>query len=338
MKILLTILLIITTNLFGQVQNPIDVYESTLKVGGFATEEYMCGLAEGDQLIFNFEEVDGKELKEVEIIEYPSSSKFMDYKTAKITNKVLNILTTGIYKFRFTNSAIAGRICKFKIQRIPVSEKTKNFNTSVYWHTVDDTTYNDVEEKYLIKADTFINNITDQVAKVHSSTSEQGNKTSFNFILPPNTKVWSYYIGVNQGGQKVFKDATQQLSQSASPLISKIPGYGPLAALALNGISYLTSLQSGESVQYWIVDGANLGLFNSGQRFNCFKKGDVLNDFSKMTSPLNGQYFLCLYNENEFRAIDVTVKITAICVNEQWGIHTVKKMNVNSRKAPYLKN
>jgi hypothetical protein len=108
---------------FGQ--TPIDVAESTLKVGGLGDEVFYYGFAEGDQLIFNFEELKGKELKELEIIELPSSSKFMDYKTKKIQNKIINVNRTGIYKFRFANSAISGRICKFKIQRIPASEATK---------------------------------------------------------------------------------------------------------------------------------------------------------------------------------------------------------------------
>jgi hypothetical protein len=43
------------------------------------------GFAEGDQMIFSFEEL--KELKESEIIEMPTSSKFMDYKSIKFTNK-----------------------------------------------------------------------------------------------------------------------------------------------------------------------------------------------------------------------------------------------------------
>ena len=100
----------------GYGQTPVDVAESTLKVGILGEEIFYFGFAEGDKLIFNFEEVNGKELKEIEIIELPSTSKFSDYKSKKIENKILNIKRTGIYKFRFSNSAISGRICKIKIQ------------------------------------------------------------------------------------------------------------------------------------------------------------------------------------------------------------------------------
>jgi hypothetical protein len=322
----------------GQAQNPIDIYESTMKIGGRGTEEYLCGFAEGDQLVFNFEEINKKELTEVEILEYPSSSKFMDYKTSNITNKVLNIARTGVYKFRFSNSALIGRICKIKIQRIPSNEQTKNFNTTVYWKIKSDTTFEDIQEKYLIRADTIINNITDQVAKVHSTTNLEGSKTAMNFILPLNTVAWSYYIGVDQTSQKIFADATHKIAETASPLVSSIPGYGPLAALALNGTSYLTSAQTGENVQYWFVSNPNQSLFIAGQRFNYIKNGNVINDFSRMISPLKGQYFLCLYNDNAVQAIDVIVKITAVCVNEQWGTRNVRKIDIKSVEVPYLKN
>src|SRR6187551_3935705 len=100
-------------------QKPIDIAESSIKVGIKAEEEVYFGFAEGDKLIFSFEEAGGKEMKEIEIIEMPSSSKFLEFKTSKIENKTINIARTGIYKFRFANSAILPRVCKYKIQRIP---------------------------------------------------------------------------------------------------------------------------------------------------------------------------------------------------------------------------
>jgi hypothetical protein len=319
-------------------QKPIDVAESTFKISPFGEEVFYYGFAEGDQLIFNFEEANGKELKEIEIIELPSSSKFLDYKSKKIENKTFNISKTGIFKFRFSNSAMTGRVCKFKIQRIPANDATKNFNTSVYWRTVFDTTYTTVQEKYLIKADTTISNITDQIAKVHSQGNLNGNKTTFNFLLPENTVAWSYYIGVDQAGQQVYQNATTELASKAAPLLAKMPGYGPLAALALGGISYLTQLQSGEDIDFYIVDGNNVNLFLGGQSFSYIKKGKVINDYSKMTSPLKGTWHVCLYNDNAITGVSVSVKITAIIVKEEWGVRPAKKMQVASREEPYLKN
>jgi len=71
-------------------QTTINLAESTLKVNGLSDEEFYFGFAEGDQIVFNFKELRGKELKEIEIIELPSSSKFMDFKSKKIENKTTN--------------------------------------------------------------------------------------------------------------------------------------------------------------------------------------------------------------------------------------------------------
>ncbi len=337
MNKLIFIVSLISTSLSAQ--TIIDVTETTLKIGAHGGEElFYYGFAEGDQLIFNFQEVNGKELKEIEITELPSSSKFMDYKSKKIENKTLNITKTGIYRFRFLNTALTGRICKIKIQRIPASETTKNFNSSVYWKTIYDTTYSTTQEEYLIKTDTTISNITDQTAKVHSVGNNYGNKTTFNFILPKNTVSWSYYIGVDQAGQQAYAQAMSELSNNASPIIARLPGYGPLAALALNCTSYLPVLQAGEDIDFYIVTGANVNLFLAGQAFNCLKRGKVINDFSKMTNPSEGQLHVCLSNDNAITGVNVAVKITAIVVTPFWGERPVTKMHIRSQQEASLKN
>lgn len=316
----------------------IDVVESTLKIGALGEEVFYYGFAERDKIIFNFEVLKGKELKEIEIIELPSSTKFSDYNAVAINDKVLTVQKTGIYKFRFSNSGVTGRICNYRIQRIPSSEASINFNTSVYWKTIYDTTYYKVNENYLISKDTMVHNITDQIAKVHSATNSNGNKSSFNFTLPANTVSWSYYIGVDQAGQNAFNEASKELSQKASPYISSIPGYGPLAALALGSTSYIAQLQSGEDIDYYICDGNNVNLFLVGQVFYYIKKGKVLNESARMTTNLKGSYHFCLSNDNAITGVTVVVKVTAISVTENWGTRSVEKMKITSWKMPYLKN
>ena len=100
-------------------QEPIDVAEIAIKIGAKGEEELYYGFAEGDQIVFSFKEADEREVKEVEIIELPSNSKFQDIETKEIKNKIIKVNKKGIYKFRFYNSALLkGRICKVKIQRI----------------------------------------------------------------------------------------------------------------------------------------------------------------------------------------------------------------------------
>ena len=317
--------------------NKILVTQTTVKIGSVKTEELYFGFDEGDKVIFNYELIKGKNLKEVEIFEYPNSSIFMDYKTKEIKDKIIEIHKKGIYKFSFKNTSLGIRICKIKIERIPANTENTRFNTTVYWKILRDTNYYYKDEKYLISKDTNIINVVSSTVKVHSTTNAHGNKTSFNFTLPDNTVSWSYYIGVDQSGQEAYENATKNLAKKVGPLVAKIPNYGPLAALALGGTSYIAKLQNGEDVDYYIVKGNNVNLFLSGEAFSYIKKGKVINDFGRITSPLTGNLHFCLENDNAVAGITVTVKIVAVTVKENWGIRKVKKYNVKIRKEPYLK-
>jgi hypothetical protein len=339
-KLLLILIVgLCSTRLFGQA---VDVAETTLKISALGGEEvFYYGFAEGDKLIFNFEEVNGKELKEIEIVELPSSPKYMDYKTKKIENKILNVTRTGIYKFRLSNSAMSGRICKIKIQRIPASESTKNFNSSVYWRTIQDTTYTPTQERFLVKSDTTAQEIYSSTPQISSQNALNGNKNSqiVDFILPDNTISWSFYIGTGTEGKTEYANARTKFIQSASASISKIPGYGPMAALALTGVSYFDKVQGEDNVKYWFLSDANsAALFNAGQSFMQYKKGDVVNEASQMKMPLKGKVYLALSNDNILDPIVVTIKVTAIQVAQLWDTRTIQVMNVTNRQVAYLKN
>jgi hypothetical protein len=74
-----------TTIIFGQTK--ISLLESTKKISPLSEDSIFIGLHAGDVLILNVEELNAKELKEIELIEYPSNSKFLDYKAPRIDNK-----------------------------------------------------------------------------------------------------------------------------------------------------------------------------------------------------------------------------------------------------------
>jgi hypothetical protein len=315
---------------------PIDVAETTLKIGRFGEETFFYGFAEGDKMIFSFEEVNGKELKEIEIIELPSSSRLMDYKSSRIQNKTITINRAGIYKFRFANSAISGRVCRFKIQRIPASDLTKNFNTSVSLKTVYDTTYTTQSDIYLDRSDTSVVNLVDQVPKVFGKKALNGNdnKMVLDFSLPNGTIGWSYYIGVGNEGKKAYDNGSNAFVSAGAQTVSKMPGYNsPLAALALHGTNYFLKTQGRDNVKYYfITDLDNVHLFKTNRSFKQYKQGDVINDASQMQTLRSGKIYLGLYNDNLRDPVDVIVKVTAIVVTESWKTKPVQKMNITSRR------
>ena len=275
-------------------------------------------------------------MKEVEIMELPSSSKFMDYKTKKIENKTIEIINTGIYKFRFSNSTILPRICKFSIQRIPANESTQIFNTTVYTHTINDTIFTTEQENYIDRSDTVIANFQDRVIKVFTSTTTGGNKSTFNFILPETTIAWSYYIYTDEPGKNIFDDAVKKVESSSST--SKFKGYGPLAAEAYGANSYLKKLQSGRHINFWIVEGENSDLFMNGAQFRYIKKGTVVNDFSRMDYRKGTLYF-CFSNGTSTVPATISVKVTALHINEVLNVRTVQKiLRLQPKTEMYLKN
>jgi len=318
-------------------QKPVDVAESAVKVGIKGEEEVFFGFAAGDQLIFSFEEANGKEMKEVEILEWPANSRFMDVKTSKIDNKTISVPRTAIYKFRFANSALLPRTCKYKIQRIPASAATQNFNTTVYNDTYNDTAYVTEVETFIDRSDTVFNNFQDRSIKVSSQTAPGSSKSIFNFTLPENTAAWSYYIYADKAGQQIYQDAVKAHNTNSAARLEKFPKYGPLAAVAANAPSYLTRLDTGQHINYWIVENENADLFMSGGQFRFVKKGRAINDFSRM-EPGEKAFNFCFYNDYKDTPVTVTVKITALLINEKFSSEPVKKMVVTPRKGLHLRN
>jgi hypothetical protein len=321
-------------------QTPIVITESNMKVGALSEEIFYYGFDDGDQIILSFESE--KELKEIQVFEYfSSSSLFMDYKTTGINKKVIRVPNKGIYGFRFSNSAVTGRICSFKIERLPGENDNTPFNSTVFWKEVSDTTYSTIQEAYVASRDTSFVSVIDQSAKVSSTNAINGNnnKNLIDFTLPANTVSWSYYIGVGSAGQQAYNNAQSSFITTAADVSLEYGGYyGVMAALALHGLNYFNKVQGEDNVRYYFIsDWENAQLFLAGNTFYQYKQGNVITDASQMKAPLTGKVCLGLLNDNVMDPINVLVKVTAVVVKENIAIRPVQKMHVKVREEPYLK-
>jgi hypothetical protein len=339
MKITFTLLL---ASLFiavtsTHVQESIDVTEQTIKIGGFKEEELLFGFATGDKIIFSFEEINKKELKEVEILEYPGNSKFSDYKTKKV-EKTFAVSKQGVYVFRFKNSALGGRICRIKIQRVPATPATAHFNSTVTWVNKQDTTWNtytkDVvvgydsvyvqkTKKVLVRTDTVVTALFDKVLRVHSETAI--GKTQYTYVtveLPANTALpsqfnpyrsteviaWSYWLGVGQKSKEEYDRANNRLA-SGVKVLGALSGYGALAMLAATGISMFGTPAVGDNVRYRFY-----GIVN-GKEIN-IDYGNVISASARNEKITQGSFAIELYNDNFRDGIDVNLKIVALQVGK----------------------
>jgi hypothetical protein len=348
--------------IFGQ--ETIDVADLTIKIPSGKEERLYYGFASGDVLIFNFKEVTGKELKEVEIIEYPASTKFQAYETATIDDKRITVNKSGIYQFRFNNTALMKeRVCSIKIQRIPKSVETADFNTGVSWIERFDTTYSIKVEKYiagydtvqvdklkkvLISNDTSIVTVTERVERVFNTTKLLDNDPSVSYInieLPLNTYTpnkidplkssevisWAYSISVGDNGKKWFEDANKKAGARtgvqaavAAGLIST--GAGAVGILALEGISMFSNPPQGDNVYYNFLTSSN------GTTIN-LASGNSTAASGRITKMLQGSCILKLENDNSFDDINVSVQIVAVVINKTWKYESYKVQQINERKA-----
>ena len=186
----------------------IMVAETSIKVNAMGKEELYYGFAAGDEVIFNFELIKGKDLKEVEIIEYPNSSVFIDFKVKSIESKIFKVKKEGIYIFRFKNSSVGQRIGRVKIERIPESERTFEFDPSVFWKTRIDTTFYTENERYLVERKYETKNIL-PTSKYYinsgSNATFKGGKSriAIPVSLPRNTVEWCYQFSASRSKEQI---------------------------------------------------------------------------------------------------------------------------------------
>lgn len=321
---------------FGQ--SVVDVVDNTFKVPARGEEIFYYGFAEGDQLVFNFEEVNGKELKEIEISVWPSSVKFMDYKSVKVENKRIVVNATGIYRFRFSNSALSGRVCKVKIQREPSTNATKNFRTDVLWRTVYDTVGNVRQERYLAGRELKVVRLVKDKYNINSASKVLLNGKSRVLVpvtVPANTV--SLYYTFSAYRDKAMLESTHanvnllgQLSRLIDPTgLSKV-AITSLAAPPGGNACDIYELTPIDAQRF--VEKLSCSVVGDGTRENLTSGVVQINSYP---SPM---FYLGIRNSDMFYAIGVSLEVVAVTMNERWDTRNVKDDVINSRQEPYLAN
>ncbi|HTB05765.1 MAG TPA: hypothetical protein VK806_02345 [Bacteroidia bacterium] len=297
---------------------------------------YFYGFEKGDIMVIDYSAVSNS-TNSLDISTCPVNIiKYSNKSFTELHNIRIKVEERGVYRFVMSTKHFGTATGTLSIKRIPANAVSKNFNTGVVWKDVNDTTYREVEERYLVKSDTTIIDLSSPTIEVHSKLNSSGNHEYFRFTLPKNTISWGYYIGVDQSGEQAFQDALDNLTKAALPVLTKFPTAGPIGAFILSGVNYVAKLQSGESVSYTLVQGdQNRNLFLSNQGgYQEYKSGDVINDLEKMSTNISSPAYFCFRNNNKVTAIHITLRITAITVNQQWETKPVKKMSIVTKHLP----
>ena len=327
--------------LFAQ-PDTIEVAKVAVKVGPRSSEELFYAFAEGNRILFDFNEIDGNAISEFSVSEYPGQTRFQEVNTALVEGGELRAPRTGVYSFRFHNRALLkGRTCGLYLRRIPAHSRYRNFNTAIRWEERYDTTIvaagkgNRMEtrlmerrRRVLARADTLVSSLLDRVERVHSRTHLSGPATSMVEVeLPPpvaepnaaepylTTEVvsWSYWLGVGKEAEEAFQKGNQvaRLARAAAGAAEAIGlvsgGYGALIALAIEGVSYFTLPKKGDNVKFRILEGEEI-----------LEEGDGRAAFARLQEPLQGTLRFELTNDNLFESVDVNLRVVAVVVRRQY--------------------
>jgi hypothetical protein len=352
---------------FGQLQ-PVDVAELTLKIGAMSTEELYYGFAEGDQIIFSFEEEKGKELKEIEIVELPGSSKFMDFKSSKVENKTINVYKQGVYLFRFTNSAMGGRICKVKIQRIPKTEELITFNTGWEWKTLYDTTYIPYTEDSIVGYDTILTPYTkNEIVRIDTTfeeiqspdheiwlfsrtnmkacagKSESCTKNRITLSYPAETEYLLVWIGVGQETREAYNKLANSVTKTVvKGAVSYLTGGSSLLANSFTDntidekINNLPHSKNVIDVFFTDQKWADFWFNDYDNRFESYPGltyKDVVNfkqTLKKSQIPQNTMV-LCLKNNSYSVGTSVSVSVVAVLINNVYEDVQYTKQEIKAR-------
>lgn len=362
------IFLLLLTTIQTCAQPSIEVADLTFKLKSGANDTLYFGFAAGDQVIFSFEETDGKGLKEVTVFGFPRQKIYAGYEISQLIDKSLVVLKESVLGFTFQNANLAkAKVVHVVIHRVPAQAATEKFDTKVHWIEKIDTTWGDFVNQSVIEYDTTFNRsyewvydhteqeeimVMDKSQRVHSLASLQNVQTFLSFKLPQNqstdemsTKVgaWAYWIGVG----KESNDAWQQNKKAISKSVETIAGYAfsPLGALAAGVVVNLSLPSMGEDVSYELVSPSNHILKSEKKEYIRLDYGKGVGGYKRFSDPAvcQGTYYVEMENDNYIQEIDVNLKVSAIIekkINRK--IETVipivhEKTVIKSVRTPILK-
>jgi hypothetical protein len=333
-KISLALLVIISFYIHAKSQTPITVVDTSFKLGVLGEQFLYFGFAKGDELIFSFQEQNGKELKEIEIVEWPATSRYKESKTSNI-QKNLTVPNAGVYMFRFTNTVLLPKTCNLKIQRI-ASAATQNFNSTVYWHTVYDTTYRSQQTHVPVESYKTVSLVSPTTFYLEVNTPDTKPRLVVPVTLPDFTSEWYYVYAATSDKRKA--ETLKSALQLTASLRQRISETGNLSF----STDSLPIPAGSDTCRIYLLDQSNQQLFESKVNFRHFKEGtreNTTQGLVKIKIATFPNAYLGIRNTNAESGIYVALEAVAIIAPDDAGQSAeTLTLCIKARNEPYLKN
>jgi hypothetical protein len=119
------------------------------------------------------------------------------------------------------------------------------------------------------------------------------------------------------------------------PFVKK---YGLMTGIALNSATAFVSPINCIPVSYTFFLGQvdQQAFMNGVINPTMVKKTSCLN-FESRSDSIRGTQYIGIFNESKKR-IEVTAKITAVWIEQIWGVRSVRKFKIETKSTPYLKD
>jgi hypothetical protein len=298
----------------GQDREPVLVADQTFKMDGVS--EYVYAFAEGDRVELKAQELTGKKIRNVELIQWPDNPLLRAYDLDSLWNKTIQIQKTGIYLLRFQETGLSKKICRFTLHRTPASAETARLDTRVPWDIREIPSFNIVRRPVEAGKRTELLSLGGSATVAASKFYLKKPVNVYQFTLPPNTVRWAYRVAVGQAAADARRADADKLKYVLQTGAVKLLAAAPetaLGAFALGAALDLTVSSAGEDVEYALVDWENWQKFSEGGAFTAFiQQRGVSVDAQRRYAPLSGTWYFALRSDNWVDDINVSIDIEAV--------------------------
>ena len=336
----ITIIFLLLFNYSFSQELPINITNSNFRILAMNQQVMTYGFVKGDKVIINYSEERGKKLKIFTLSALKGNTLHSEFNLVTLKNKEIIIKNTGIYVFKFINSSLARRIINFKVDRVPATKETIEFNTEVKQRIVTDTTYTTRIESY-VKSESYkvVNVASKQEFYVNSGSNAllKGGKSrvTIPINLPKNTVKWYYQVSS-------FRDKTiiEKVSNQMN-LVSDLSKLFDSSGSIETSLKLLSNPPGANYCDIYLIDANNYSNFLSKKPFSHYPIGTRENIKSanvEITTNFNQLMYLGIKNPDRFYGVNVIIKIAAIVLNKEMATRKIKVPHITTRKELYLDN
>ncbi|TRX61171.1 hypothetical protein FNH22_03705 [Fulvivirga sp. M361] len=273
----------------------------------FEYPTYLYAFEKGDEIVLNIDMTNAKGTNVIEIFTFPDGNAVYSNDSFRDLNDVkVKVKERSIYGFSFASNHTFDRDARFLIERIPESNETKDFNTTVSWQETYRVEVIQKPQKFYINSGS------------HATFKGGKSRVVIPLRFPENTVKWYYEFSASRDEDQI-DNVTNALSL-ASELSTLVDQSGLLGF----GIDQLTQPPGSDYCDVYLLDHENSSPFTSKVEYSYYTEGtreNLTSGVVEIECCINLPTYLGLKNPDNLHGRHVVVEVAAIVKEEGWVMH-----------------